>query len=222
MKKRLNVVMLATQEAESVPFLKNINGRGNNLYPATKGYYYTQQYLKKEQFEAEHLYFTSDEKCKNGDYFIDLLNTVRQFNDKTEQSINDKKIVITTDTSLYRLEDCPVRGGCSNVKYLLPQPTKEFIDLYISEYNKGNIVTEVEVEYNNINDCYGECGICDSSCKPIYKLLTNSDNTVNISLIKDSFSREEVVEKLKNAYHYVRLNPTLNTTKFNKWIEENL
>lgn len=212
MKKKLNVVMLATQEKAKVEEIILLKTKAN-ISSVEEGKLALCVFPGGSDlgniWETQHLYFTSDEKCKNGDYFIDLLNTVRQFNDKTEQSINDKKIVITTDTSLYRLEDCPVRGGCSNVKYELPQPTKEFIDLFISEYNQGNIIKVVEVEYRHL-------GGTGSG----YVLKANPDNTINISLIKDSFSREEVIRlimKYALDEHDIVISPNTN-----KWIQENL
>lgn len=62
--KKCQVWMLPTDKADNVPFLRNIDGRGDRLYPATKGYYYTQAYLKEQQFEANHLYITSDDEIK--------------------------------------------------------------------------------------------------------------------------------------------------------------
>lgn len=89
-----------------------------------------------------------------------------------------REVLATTDTSLN-----------------LPQPSKQFIEKYIEEYNKGNVITDVLVEY---------------------ELISNEEyfgNTVNPDDDVPYFD-----EKLK-------INPkdnSLNICFIDKWIEENL
>lgn len=104
---------------------------------------------KTKYFSCQHLYFlSSDEEIKEGDWCI--------HNGVIKQAIGDtipfankygKKIIATTDESLGKLEECPVRGVGSQVKYTLPQPSPEFIQAYIEAYNSGQPITKVLVEY---------------------------------------------------------------------------
>ena len=107
-------------------------------------------------FEAQHLYIISDDEIKDGDYFLadNRLNTTSNkglpnwvlckctkvknswvyCNEIPDEGHNGdwcKKIIATTDESLN-----------------LPQPSQQFIQKYIEEYNKGNIITDVLVEYD--------------------------------------------------------------------------
>ena len=50
-----------------------------------------------------------------------------------------EKIIATTDISLVK-------------EYNLPQPSQQFIQKYIEEYNRGNIITDVLVEYELISN----------------------------------------------------------------------
>lgn len=66
-----------------------------------------------------------------------------------------KKIIATTDESLY-FKDTNKNPKQYMGSYIsmslgenLPQPSQQFIQKYIGEYNKGNIITDVLVEYND-------------------------------------------------------------------------
>jgi hypothetical protein len=84
----------------------------------------------------QHLYIISDEEIKVGDWCIDKNNCIyKQETDKIFQTFtNSNKIITTTDKSLE-----------------LPEPSPEFIDKFIREYNKGNVIEEVMVEYDAYN-----------------------------------------------------------------------
>ena len=61
-----------------------------------------------------------------------------------------KKIIATTDTSL-KIDNPHYNIGL--LAYIpLPQPSQQFIEKYIEEYNKGNVITDVLVEYELISN----------------------------------------------------------------------
>lgn len=113
---------------------------------------------------AQHLYFLSDEEIKEGDYIHHPLNgkivycdkkhfiTLKGCSDETRYGY--KKIIATTDSSIACIKDVlsiPQRKGLTNhyptEKWILPQPSQSFLEVFVREYNKGNVIKEVLVEY---------------------------------------------------------------------------
>lgn len=154
-----------------------------------------------------NLYITSDDEIKDGDWI---------YNFETEEIIqcigkgslrNWKKILASTDKSLN-----------------LPSPSEQFIQKYIESYNKGNVITEVTVEYEE----YMKQGIFNKGDDTHYfDVKINPDNTINIKLIKDNYSREEVIILLQNvikdSYSYeLEEHHGGDYRNLKKWIEENL
>ena len=124
-----------------------------------------------------------------------------------------KKIIATTDVSLG-----------------LPQPSKQFIQKYIEEYNKGNIITEVMVEYELIsNEEYFLNTINPDDDVPYFDenlKINPNDNTITIKKVKDSYTREEVVKLLVDCCGEVSCEDGKllgkNPEELYKWIDENL
>ena len=187
----------------------------------------------------QHLYIISDDKIKKDDYYIlftDKALTVLRCTGDGDY-FNCKKIIATTDTSL----KIPLEHyyGFGTIDYL-PQPSQQFIEKFIEEYNKGNIITDVLIEYETLkttanNKHFGEGHIYSITNK---LKINPKDNTINIKPIKNSWNREEVSALLKLAwkesdsqydqddYVFDGENEINITTYFekdmNKWIEENL
>ena len=88
-----------------------------------------------------------------------------------------EKIIATTDISLVK-------------EYNLPQPSQQFIQKYIEEYNKGNIITDVLVEYEYLLD--------DRAVLPYWNLKVNTkDNTITIKKLKETYNKEELCQILE-------------------------
>ena len=125
------IAMVTTEDSgESFSILLN-TARGGGLFIPTKGYYYTKEYLKKECWKPQHLYFTIDETPKVGDWIL----TIDEIWQCSETDIGelvplDRKIIATTNKKL--------KG--------LSQPFK----LFIREYAEKGGVNEVYVEFNDI------------------------------------------------------------------------
>jgi hypothetical protein len=178
----------------------------------------------------QHLYFTSDEEIKEGDWYIHTGVThnerktyhnlylsykgTRKIEGKDNvfvdgMFVNDcKKIIATTDKSL----------GLSQI----PQ---DFIKEYCDAGGIDEVMVELE-EFRIKKECgckgmYYRCG-----CKDEYKnqIKTNPDNTINIRRIKDSWSREEVVALIKKSKIDFPLHRGIQLLEgeLNKWIEKNL
>ena len=85
----------------------------------------------------QHLYILSDEEIKEGDIILTKEYGVWEYRKAPcplpywGNSNGCKKIIATTDSSLN-----------------LPSISQSFVKKYIEEYNKGNIITDVMVEYD--------------------------------------------------------------------------
>lgn len=157
MNKKLNLVLLPTNnkshillDKEKLEYISN-KQIADTINSSCKGF---------------HLYAISDEKPNISDwYIIELYNVknesylvleqIKTINDvwinnsdvtTTRNIDNCKKIVITTDESIGYTDTrvSPVSNFCS-----YPTFTNDFINTYITEYNKGNIIEKIEVKYNN-------------------------------------------------------------------------
>lgn len=213
MKKSAQVVMLPTNEKANI-WLDNF---GTGLYNCPTG---------ATGVIYQHLYILSDEKIKEGDWVYDVCDGIVKVEHEYQLSyimvfkIDCKKIIATTDRSLE-----VVSKGINPVYEKLPQPSTSFLEKFVEEYNKGNVITEVLVEYNEpITEIpkpykpYSEVEHLDSTLK------VSKDNTININMPKDSWSREEMLNLLESAWNggalYGSSKP--NSHYFDKWIEENL
>ena len=99
---------------------------------------------------AQHLYFLSDEEIKVGDWMLHNLEEkpIQWNGEETNPSVYGyKKIIATTDKSIILPERFP------SFTYL-PQPSQSFIEKFVEEYNKGNRITEVMVEYEEYHNDY--------------------------------------------------------------------
>ena len=124
--------------------------------------------------QLQNLYIISDDEIKEGDYYI-IDDIPELLKNNGLKFIDDycKKVIATTDTSLG-----------------LPQPSKQFIEKYIEEYNKGNIITDVLVEYEYLLD--------DRAVLPYWNLKVNTkDNTITIKKLKETYNKEELCQILE-------------------------
>lgn len=214
-------------------------------------------------FEAQHLYFLSDEEeIKKGDWFVMNGCIVRQCESTNKEphtihTVVDstggihhvsvcEKIIATTDSSLFTHQKetftLPERV------FYLPQIPQEFIEYYVEQFNKGNVISKVMVEYepkrwmNNPKltkeqdeqdfDLVKSTEDYDKYLN--YGLKINSDNTINIKPIKDTLKdiisknpeiREEVIRLIESASIFIQESLdfcAVSDEELKKWIEENL
>ena len=140
--KKCKVVMLPTNEKAIICDLALSH---NNVLNFAKN----EDWLVIYNPIKQHLYITSDEEIKKDDWMYSKMDGYpTQWNEDLSESKNPKeygynKIIATTDTSLKFGEDVP---GIIRFK-ALPQPSQQFIEKYIEEYNKGRQITDIMVEY---------------------------------------------------------------------------
>ena len=187
MYKKCKVVMLPTNEKSKL-FIGNVLGQLQTLVIAHKD----------KSTNNQHLYILSDDEIKKSDFtHVDLLDI----------DAGEKKIIATTDSLTTDWMKCS--------EPLIPSIPQSFIDKYVSEYNKGNKIEEVMVEYKNTPIAIHN-EIIGSECL----LKLNPDNTINIQSIKDSWTKREVVQ-LFIKYNLENKDHLLDKNLF-KWLKENL
>ena len=173
-------------------------------------------YVDERVFKPQHLYFLSDEEIKEGDWYYTPYNSC-PFGDTSgvNQCHNPKaldegchKIIASTDLSLFtstKLSDHNPKfpEDADVINAYLPQPSQAFIEKYVAEYNKGNIIIDIDVEYElkpiskKLPFEYGN--LIDANNPLNHQLKINSkDNTITIKKIKDSWNREELINLISD------------------------
>lgn len=183
----------------------------------------------KSNNKAQHLYILSDEETKEGDWvkhgLIDIVYQVNKDNYEATIHNKSKKIIATTDNTIKFPERFPPF-------VTLPQIPKSFIEVFISEYNKGNIITDVMVEYEDKgHNMYNKITNTTKWIEMLEPKINPKDNTITIRKIKDSWNIKEMeeihVSVVKQGCLYEggtwsKEHERLVRLEFNKWIEENL
>jgi len=166
-----------------------------------------------------HLYIISDDEIKEGDWVIcngskNTIQKIIEINEHNELELSKgyclpkilcKKIIATTDILFAPTDDM--------INPYLPQPSQQFIEKYIESYNKGEVITDVLVEYETISK-----PVHDYPLNVIKQLKVNpKNNTITIKKVKDNWNREEVFALITT---FNKAN--IDTPNVVKWIEENL
>jgi|ERR1035437_1684270 hypothetical protein len=141
----------------------------------------------------------------SGKWYIDDTDTVRQ-------SVSDdleywkprrhyNEIIATTNKSLRLREYNKLLSCCRSkeeCRCYLPQIPESFIHQFIESYNKGVVIVDVEVEYEELQEMSEEA-------KWFTQLKLNKSNEISILPIKESWSRDEVKEVLYNYISYLEI-----------------
>lgn len=213
LKKKCQVVMLSTEKASGLLLGSKLYNKIGNNYWETKELDYS--------VKRQHLYFLSDDKTKEGDWvkhgLVDLIYQVNKDNLEATLYNKCKKIIATTDSSLKLL---PVKSkDWDETPRSLPQPSPQFIEKYIEEYNKGNIITECMVEYI-LNEA-GNYREFDFTPELKKKLKIDSNNCITITKVNQKgehilkFVKDFINEFPEQNLEYLQL-------RAETWIENNL
>lgn len=180
-----------------------------------------------------HLYIISDEEIKEGDWCLFFWDggqlgsdAPKQHDSSKEHVLNSglRKVIATTDTSLKIKTYYEIEG---DQLLSLSQPSQSFIDKYITEYNKGNMITDVLVEYKETWEgvpgypkAFKDAKMEDA----ILRLKINpKDNTITIKRIKDSWTREEVIQLIRDFDISLDKNDGYGGSNYRAvWIKNNL
>lgn len=197
--RKCQVVLLETElkydDNKYITYLSNRVGKMLYFGNLNNDFYNTNDAKHK------HLYILSSEEIKKENWVIDnniLCKAIEDFPSTTWCN----KVIATTDFILS-----------------LPKINQDFINKYISEYNKGNIIKEVMIEYiNKYEVLIGDHG----RNNPLIPKL-RKDNTIIIHPIKDSFTKEELNSKLeeyKNTFDSRESYYRSKLTQFVEWFKQ--
>ena len=231
--KRVQVIMLPTLK-ESILLLNPTTNKFGLTKETSRKIYPIEEYIKLG-FIPQHLYIISDDEIKENDYCLNLeTNTVfKMHNHGLPTSNRNKKIIATTDTSLYQATGKAYKmvDGFKPTYKNLPQPSQQFIEIYIEFYNKGNIITDVLVECKRVFETIAKGMIGHPEDDISWwneKLKINpKDNTITIKKLKDSWNREEHAADVKRLcnllYFSANIDVDFNTKEeLDNWIDQNL
>ena len=163
---------------------------------------------------------------------MEIINHKGTYYLKTETGY--REVLATTDESLKIDNDITNQTSAiwdkTNIKRVivgsksLPKPSDSFISKYIEEYNKGQKIENILVEYEKV---YPKHFTYNPSENMFINLKVDSNNTITIKKVKDSYSREEVIEILSKMRNYCKdgwKSDSLHRVfyDYNNWIKENL
>lgn len=184
-------------------FIASRRSLGNRYFDGDESHW--KEYHRTEEgklsFSPQHLYFTSDEEIKAGDYFINF----GQFNHGVYYCLDDihaenikhhckefKKIIATTDKTLI-VDIFAKQSHTDPVKIYLPEPSKEFLEVYVKAYNEGKKIEEVLAEMEDFGeeDWAGDNYTGEPIWRHDWRVKVKPDNTITIKKVKDSWNYEE-------------------------------
>ena len=191
----VEVVILATKNDSNIYLKPQDSKLVMVIEPRAK------QYAKSLNFPKQHLYIVSNETIKESDWYIWLDNSQICRAETDIMIINQhlknghiKKIIATTNEYIgyTDIRVSPVKNFC-----IYPQPSDSFIKKYIEEYNKGNIITNVLVEYRKAT--YEDWIKTAEPVKDSVKV--DSNNCITIKKIEPKlYTREQVEILITNAF----------------------
>jgi hypothetical protein len=190
-------------------------------------------YLIKEQsyIKPQHIYSTSDEEIKEGDWFVVIsaglttFNTIGKFigGNKNHYKDNIRKIVATTNPELWgglcTNSDCEPNCTCTKEEKtpVIAKIGDDFIEAYMKAYNEGKPISKVKVEYEFITTNE------DWSKRPVeldgyHQLKLRDNGTVIIKpLVEKMYSRAN----MKSLAASVLNDFTLHVLEHEETVQEN-
>lgn len=201
-KEKCKVVMIKTLDGAEFdcPFIKCI-GFDNKLNLLGKSFW------NNETWQGQNLYIVSDEKFNEGDWILADNNVIKlNKGDNYNMLYHCKKIVASTDKSLN-----------------LPEPSPEFIKKFVEEYNKGNLITYVNVDFifNTTNEDWSKRPV---QLEGFYTPKMDKNNFITITKIKESWNKDEIKELFNKFRKDFPLHRGIQImdNDLDTWINENL
>lgn len=206
--KKIKVVMLATDKPSKLGLVTV----DNRLY----------QFEQAVKHEGQHLYFLSDEKIKEGDWVLhkniygnfsppekvikvdgDTIECGIVFGSRagvTKNGAGFYKIIASNNPELNGKYSIPHPSNTRNqIVTELPRPSNSFMQKFVEEYNKGNIIEEVMVEYGEHRSKQGDF--------EGYFLKVASDNSITIKPVVENWG--DIFDKWRESSEY-KMNQSFN------------
>lgn len=186
--------------------------------------------INKSKYKPYHIYISTDEEIKEDDWVIEGIEQMAPLyiskiekNDlkrcfENWENKSCRKIIASTDDSLIIKYDGKTSINKDWNGKLLPKITDEFIEYYIEQYNKANVIEDIVlVKLEKDTDIHSD----DLPIISFTKLKVTPDDTINIKIVKESYSRDEVKQLLEKGMVYSSPFTSLSE-RMSDWIENNL
>jgi hypothetical protein len=199
--KRECMVMLLPTEDKKALILSYLTDKSLRYFP--------NEYWSNRDLSKRHLYILSDDKPQVDDwYYCFISGKVLQHKNNCSKAYYDsdktKKIISSTDPSLG-----------------LPQPSPQFIQKYVELFNKGEVIEECLVDYySKLGERFA--GVVFTEKELNYEPKVDKQNYITITKVKESWSREEVIELLLKAIDICEEEVSRALIDKDKFIKENL
>jgi hypothetical protein len=181
----------------------------------------------------QHLYITSNEKIKVGDwviytnphsnrtFLVKCSETTKTYFDYERKTLDirqipiewAKKVIATTDSSLYTHQK-ETTSKSERVFYIHQIP-QDFIEYFINEYNRGNVITKVlvEVEVAEVELWMGQKYIPVS-----YKIKLNQNSEISIlTASKHNTLQQSALDYLSTRYGKMDPDEILKFVEGTEW-----
>lgn len=113
------------------------------------GYFKDSKIAESLEFEKRHLYIITNDEIEVGDWFLTNLSIIKQSKEIKNQSIID------TFGGEQLVSICKKIKSTTNKSLNISQLSQQFIEGYIAEYNKDNIINNVLPEEESFALKYG-------------------------------------------------------------------
>lgn len=195
-RKKCKVIMLPTDKETG---LFSLNPTVNS--EITYHYSIISKVRKHSIGDGFHLYITSDDEIKEGDWYLYGSKVIKSDDNSLLANKLCRKIIATTDKSLkVWSRNMSTLPSLSITQLELPQPSKAFIEKYCKVGGIDEVMVEYEVQCRSISAlCTAStfdngCSSCD------YKLKVNSHNEITIRQKKTEFTHDDVTHALAYGY----------------------
>lgn len=180
----------------------------------------------------QQIYFTDNSEIKEGDYYItDTKNGKKIFKcDGGKDLINYDHLITGSPIDDEDYRDSRDKNKCAKIiastdKEITPNSwiPESFVSTFISEYNKGNVIKEVQVECEEDKfSKFKRVGYFGEWYKNNW-IKTNEDKSIIISLIESrTYTREETKQLMQDSIAHCLMNPDSSLEDYYKFIEEHL
>jgi hypothetical protein len=204
LKKKCSVVMLPTNE-KAVVFLTKDKLEYHKSFTEHGQTNLTKMHISNH-IKPYHLYILGDDKIEKNDWFIYNDKLFNEFKTTITPTVTVQiRYYPTKDLSEQFIEiyisDCKKITASTDKSLNLPQPSPQFIQKYCDEYNKGNQITDVMVEYCQIGA--GVPGYPKTLKDAIFVPQIDKNNCITVTKIKEQYTLKEISDAFKlEGIHY--------------------
>ena len=164
-------------------------------------YVFDDSYCQNEDYIHHHLYFTSDEEIKEGDWVYSLSEGIIRI---TERELNYRKyiykIVASTDPKLSNSCDCETKCVLCTGEEQLPQPSKQLVEAYCKAPFNECLIEREAIWYNHSGDVMHvkQASITEIE-REEWKIKVNDYNEITCHPVTKTI-REIVESHIKDEY----------------------